>query len=134
MVQDRVREPDGPWPLHFVFGAQPLSQPSGRVLIYRPVGFTHRTKTEVVGPARQFPVERSDNRLRVLSSAVSSGDFAHRLADALHSFLRRYRAKIASSRLARVTSSKLVSEKLELLLWQAADPRLVLIHRQFQLR
>src|SRR6476620_11812293 len=46
-------------PLDLMLIAQPSTEPIPRVAIDRAVGFTYRTKTEVVGPSPQLRVDGS---------------------------------------------------------------------------
>src|SRR5258708_31859558 len=102
--------------------------------IDRTVGFADWPQTEVVGPADHHPIEPCHDCLRILPDFVTSGFVADSSTDTLHSFLRGYRAEIDSAPPHRVTPPARVSQKIKLLFRQAADPRLTLVHRQFQLR
>src|ERR1700674_4056486 len=102
--------------------------------IDRTVGFADWPQTEVVGPTDQHPIEPVHDGLRILPDFVASGFVADRSTDALHSFLRGYRAEIDSVPPHRVTPPERVSQKVKLLFRQITDPRLLLVHRQFQLR
>src|SRR6266446_1607546 len=102
--------------------------------IDRTVGLADWPQTEVVGPADHHPIEPSHDRLRILPDFVTPGLVADRSTDALHSFLRGYRAEIDSAPPHRVAPPERVSQKVKLLFRQITDPRLILVHRQFQLR
>ena len=102
--------------------------------IDRTVGFADWPQAEVVGPTDHHPIEPVHDGLRILPDFVSSGFVADRSTDALHSFLRGYRAEIDSAPPHRVTPPERVSQKVKLLFRQITDPRLLLVHRQFQLR
>src|SRR5450631_973990 len=102
--------------------------------IDRTVGFADWPQTEVVGPADQQPIEPFHDCLRILPDCVSSGLVADSATDALYPFLGRYRAQIDAAPPHRVTAPERVSQKVKLLLRQITDPRLVLVHRQLQLR
>ena len=65
--------------------------------IDRTVGFADWPQTEVVGPADQHPIEPVHDCLRILPDFVTPGFVADRSTDALHSFLRGYRAEIDSA-------------------------------------
>ena len=119
---------------HLMFCAQPPTKPTSCVLIDGPVGFTDRTKTEVVRPSRQFPVDRLYHRLCILLGTLKPRGFADVSTDALHSFLRRGGAQIGFARLRRVASADTIPQKIESLFRQAADPRLGLVDRQLQFR
>src|SRR6266567_6971474 len=100
----------------------------------RTVGFADWPQTEVVGPADQHPIELFHDCLRILPDGVSPGFVADSSTDALYPFLGWYRAQIDSAPPHRVASPERVSQKVKLLFRQIADPRLVLVHRQLQLR
>src|SRR5450631_3146611 len=102
--------------------------------IDRTVGLADWPQTEVVGPADHHPIEPSHDRLRIRPDFVTPGLVADRSTDALYSFLRGYRAEIDSAPPHRVTPPERVSQKIKLLFRQITDPRLVLVHRQLQLR
>src|SRR5229473_1615383 len=102
--------------------------------IDRTVGFADWPQTEVVGPADHHPIEPIHDCLRILPDFVTSGFVADRSTDALYSFLRGYRAEVDSAPPHRVTPPERVSQKVKLLFGQITDPRLLLVHRQFQLR
>src|ERR1700693_3027457 len=101
--------------------------------IDRTVGFADWPQTEVVGPTDQHPIESFHDCLRILPDCLSSGLVADRSTDALHSFLRGYRAQIDAAPPHRVTPPERVSQKVKLLFRQITDPRLALVHRQLQL-
>src|SRR5207237_1242999 len=82
------------------------------------------TKTEVVGPTDQHPIEPVHDGLRILPDFVASGFVADRSTDALHSFLRGYRAEVDAAPPHRVTPPERVSQKVKLLFRQITDPRL----------
>src|SRR5258707_15738299 len=102
--------------------------------IDRTVGFADWPQTEVVGPADHYPIEPFHDRLRILPDFVTSGFVADRSTDALHSFLRGYRAEKSTAPSHRVAAPERIPQKVELLLRQLADPRLRFVHRQLQLR
>src|SRR5262249_47550744 len=54
--------------------------------------------------------------------------------DALHPFLRRSSPNMGPPRLRRIAATKRVPQKVELLFRQTADPRLLFVHRELQLR
>jgi hypothetical protein len=89
---------------------------------------------KVVGPAEQDAIELFYQSPRVQPEGISSGFCADGATDALHPFPRWHRAQIDPSPAHRVASPERVSQEVELLLRQLADPRLVLVHRQLQLR
>src|SRR6266496_4013275 len=120
-------------PGHFMLSAQPLPQPLPSVLFHSPVGFADWTEAEVVGPPNHHSVESPYHGLLIQQSFIPSGLAADRLTDANHPFLGRHGAQIGPPRLRRVAASERVSQKIELLFRQLADPRLRLVHRQFQL-
>src|SRR6266498_3838922 len=92
------------------------------------------SETEVVGPADHHPIEPSHDRLRILPDCVTPGLVADRSTDALYSFLRGYRAEIDSAPPHRVAPPERIPQKVKLLFRQITDPRLILVHRQLQLR
>src|SRR6266853_766625 len=102
--------------------------------IDRTVGLADWPQTEVVGPADHPPIEPSLDRLRILPDIVTPGLVADRSTDALHSFLRGYRAEIDSAPPHRVAPPERIPQKVKLLFRQITDPRLILVHRQLQLR
>src|SRR6202165_5358254 len=102
--------------------------------IDRTVGFADWPQTEVVGPADQHPIEPCHDCLRILPDFVTSGLVADSSTDALHSFLRGYRAEKDAALPHRVAAPERITQKIKLLFRQIADPRLALVHRQFQLR
>src|ERR1700674_3707336 len=102
--------------------------------IDRTVGFADWPQIEGVGPADHHPIEACHDRLLILPDFVTPGLVADRSTDALYSFLRGYRAEIDSAPPHRVTPPERVAQKIKLLFRQITDPRLLLVHRQFQLR
>src|SRR5215470_4757825 len=102
--------------------------------IDRTVGFADGAETKVVGPAGQHPIELFHHSLRIYPDSISSGFFADRATDALYSLLRWHRAQIDPVPFHRVASPKRIPEKVKLLFRQITDPRLLLVHRQLQLR
>ena len=116
-----------------MFGTQPLTLPFTGVLIYCPIGFANRPKTEVVGPTVHHLIEFRYYCLRIQLGPVAPGFAADRLTDADYSLLGRNRAQIGASRLRRVATSKRIAQKVELLFRQDRDPRLGFIHCQLQL-
>jgi superfamily II DNA/RNA helicase len=70
----------------------------------------------------------------VQQSLLPSGHFTNRLADADHPLLRGNRTNVRAPCLRRIAPTERVSQKVELLFRQFADPRLRFIHRQLQLR
>src|SRR5215468_9132415 len=130
IVEVDVRKPPGAQPTHLVFGAQPLTKPLASVLLHRPVGFTDRTQTEVVGPPIQHAVELSYHNLCIQQGCTSSSLAADRVTDTDHPLLGRYGAQIGPPRFRRVAAPERVTQKIKLLFRQpAADPRLRLVHR-----
>src|SRR5438876_530149 len=77
-----------------------------------------------------FPVPA----LRILPDCVAPGLVADSSTDALHPFLRRYRAQKDSALPHRVAPPERIPQKVKLLFRQITDPRLTLVHRQLQLR
>src|SRR5664279_230853 len=116
-----------------MLSAQPLSQPLPGVSFHGSVGFTDWTEAEVVGPSGHHSVERPYHGFLIQQGLIPSGLAVDRLTDADHPFLGRNGAHIGPSRLWRVTTAKRISQKIELLFRQPADPRLRLVHRQLQL-
>ena len=110
-----------------MLGTQPLTEPLPGMSFHRPVGFADRTKTEVVGPPGHHPVQRFHHGVLIEQSLVPSGFAADRLADADHPLLGRNGAQIGPPRLWRVAASKRVTQKIELLFRQSADPRLCFV-------
>src|SRR5215471_10755113 len=131
-MQDVIRIPRGSRSWHFVFGAQPLAQPPARVSFHRPVGLADRTETKVVGPADDFPVELRHQYLYRLLSLTTSGRLTNRLTDALYASFRRSGAQIGAPRLRRIAAPKRITQEVELLFRQRADPCLGLVHRQLE--
>src|SRR5947208_16372771 len=101
--------------------------------IDRTVGLADWPQTKVVGPAEHHPIEPFHARLRILPNCVASGLVADRSTDALHSFLRGYRAQIDSAPPHRVTPPERVAQKLKLVLRKITDPPLALVNRQLPL-
>src|SRR5260370_8193376 len=95
--------------------------------IDRTVGFADWPQTEVVGPTDQHPIEPVHDGLRILPDFVTSGFVADRSTDALHSFLRGYRAEKSTAPSHRVAAPERIPQKVELLLRQLADPRLLFV-------
>src|ERR1700719_1188758 len=91
-------------------------------------------ETEVVGPSNYRAVELRYYYLLVQQSLLPSGHFANRLADADHPLLRGNRTDVRAPCLRRIAPTKRVTQKVEFLFRQFADPRLRFIHRQLQLR
>ena len=81
VVQDCCRKSPSCRPCHFVFGTQPLTQPLAGVLIYCPVGFANRPKTEVVGPAVHHLIEPPHHGLMIQQGSIASSLTADRLTD-----------------------------------------------------
>src|ERR1017187_637833 len=102
--------------------------------IDRTIGLADWPQTEVVGPSDHQPIEPFHDCLRILPDCISLGLVANISTDSLHSFLGWYRAQIDSVPPHRVAAPERVSQKVKLLFRQITDPRLVLVHRQFQLR
>src|SRR5260370_7260852 len=73
--------------------------------IDRTVGFADWPQTEVVGPTDQHPIEPVHDGLRILPDFVASGFVADRSTDALHSFLRGYRAEVDAAPFELVAGS-----------------------------
>jgi hypothetical protein len=96
-------------PTHLVFGAQPLTKPLASVLLHRPVGFTDRTQTEVVGPPIHHAVELSYHNLCIQQGCTSSSLAADRVTDTRHPLLGRHPAQIGPPRFRRVAASKRLS-------------------------
>src|SRR6202047_5317554 len=102
--------------------------------IDRTVGFADWPQTEVVGPTDHHPSEPVHDGLRILPDFVASGFVADRSTDALHSFLRGYRAEKSTAPSHRVAAPERIPQKVELLLRQLADPRLLFVRRHLYLR
>src|SRR5215472_3141485 len=100
----------------------------------RTVGLADWTQTEVVCPTDQLPVEVPYYGLGVPRGVSTSGHLTNLRTDALHPFLRRDSPHIGPPRLRRIAATKRIPQKVELLFRQTADPRLLLIHRELQLR
>src|ERR1700738_3388871 len=129
-VRGVIGIPRGARARHFVFSAQPLAEPPTGVSFHRSVGFADRTEAEVVGPSDYQSIKAYHYRLYVPLRLAPSGRLANRRTDALYALLRRRGAQIGPSRLRRVTAPKRVTQKVELLFRQLADPRLAIVHRQ----
>src|SRR5688572_11492864 len=87
IMQGRFWKPLRRWPRQFVLGAQPPTQPRPSMSFHRPVGFTDRTETEVVGPSNHHPVELFHYCCLIQQGLVPSGFAADRLTDAAHPLL-----------------------------------------------
>src|SRR5262249_10133015 len=72
--------------------------------------------------------------LRIHPDSISSGLLADRETDGLYSLLRWHRAQIDPAPFHRVASPKRIPQRVKLLFRQITDPRLLLVHRQLQLR
>ena len=108
--------------LDLMLSAQPSTEPIPRVTIHRTVGFTHRTKTEVVGPSSQFRVDSSHQLSGFLTHGSPARQLADFLAEPLHTFLCHSGANISASRLARMTSPKCIPKELKRFLGHPAHP------------
>jgi hypothetical protein len=91
-VEDFVRKSPGRRSCHFVFGTQPLTQPSTGMLVHRPIGFTDWSQTEVIDPTHHPLVEFRHYRLMVQQGSIASSLSADRLTDANYSLRGRNRA------------------------------------------
>src|SRR6266581_6904895 len=129
-----VRKFPGRWPRDWVLSTEPLTQPLASMAFHGSVGFADWPETEVVRPPDHRTVELLYHPSLVQQDLIPSGHLANRLADAHHPLLRRNRPQVGTPRLRRIASTKRVSQKVELLFRQFADPRLRFIHRQLQLR
>jgi hypothetical protein len=117
-VEVDVRKPPETPPAHFVFGAQPLSEPLASVLFHRSVGLTDWTQTEVVGPPDHHPVELLHHRFCIQKGFIPFSLAADRITDADHPLLGRYGSQIGPPRFRRVATSERVSQKIKLLFRQ----------------
>src|SRR5438270_683517 len=134
IVHGGVRKLLNRHPLRVMFGTQPPSQPFASVTLHRSIGFTDWAQAKVVGPPNHHPIESRNYSFLVQLGFTPAGFLADRSTDALHPFLRRSRAQIGPARFRRVTSSEGIAKKVELLVRQLTDPRLLFVHRQLQLR
>src|SRR5581483_3175921 len=132
-MQQGVRKPLGRRPAHLVFGTQPPTQPFASVVFHGSIGFADWSQTEVVRPAEQHSVELHDDGRGVQQGGIASGLVADGSTDALHSLFGRNGSQVGSPRLRRVAAPERVTQKVERLFWQLADPRLGFIYRELQL-
>jgi hypothetical protein len=102
--------------------AQPSTEPIPRMAIHRAVGFTHRTKTEVVGPSSQSCVDGSYQLSGFLTHGSPARQQADFLAESPHTFLGRSRANVGASRPGRIASPKGIPKELECFLGRTAHP------------
>ena len=120
-----LRKPLGPWPVQFVLGTQPLTQPLAGVLLHRPIGIADWAPDRSSWPTQSSAVEFRYHYLLVQQSLIPSGRLANRLADADHPLLRGNRTDVRAPCLRGIASTKRIPQKVEFLFRQFTDSRLV---------
>src|SRR5208283_975514 len=118
---------------HFVLVTQPPTQPTTHVLLHHFVDPDHGPQTEVVGPTIQLLVECPDFLHGIPLARSPIRYFANLTAQLPDLFQRGSWSQIGPARPNRIVTSKRVPQKRKRTSRQATPPRLLLVHRQFQL-
>src|SRR5208283_1720824 len=133
VVQDLVRKTAICPGSNLVLVTQPPTQPTTHVLLHHFVDSDHGPQTEVVSPTIQLLVEYPDFLHGIPLARSPIRYFANLTAQLPDLFQRGSWSQVGLARLNRIVTSKRVPQKRKRTFRQATPPRLLLVHRQFQL-
>src|SRR5262245_31193461 len=133
LVKVRVRVAVLPRTLPLELRAQPLTYPLADMRVDASVGFADGPDPEIVGPTPEFGVDPPNLFVYLPPSRPARRHLMDLAAQPLDFLPGRAGAQVRLARPAVIVPPQGITQKVERLLGQAAQARLVLVHRQLEL-
>ena len=130
LVQVRVRIALLPRTLHLELRAQPLTDPLADMRVDASVGFADGPDPEIVGPTAKLGVDPPNLFVDLPPSRPARRQLVDLAAEPLDLLPRRAGAQVRLARPAVIVPPQGITQKVERLRGQAAQARLLLVHRQ----